>query len=444
VTPLNSGTSHTVTLIAGPRSEEAQATIWRPISWKWPVAACPPSLEIVDWRQVAHEGATVSGQVALVVPPDDGDAPDIFYLLDRLAEQGIPVVALGLDPGWHALRSGPDSPIVLAADTEPQVVAATLHALAHRQDHVELLRAEVSVARRFQGGLRGEIEKIHDELQLAASVQREFLPRSLPPVSDVDIQVLFRPCGYVSGDIYDVQQVGEHQIGFFLADAVGHGVPAALMTMVLCRCLTTTACEDGCQRALPPGEVMRLLNQDLIKRHGDSARFATAVYGVIDTRTRRVSVAGAGHPYPLVLRAGGEVERLETTGGMLGLFPDDAFTEASADLGENDMLVLYSDGFETAFPAAEADQFGRKRPNTNYIERFAQMAQAWRDQGLSQSIRLLCEQIDGQSGSLHQRDDLTAMMIVPSRENDLDRLFRGEKPHERAPEREPGPAAPLG
>jgi phosphoserine phosphatase RsbU/P len=189
---------------------------------------------------------------------------------------------------------------------------------------------------------------------------------------------------------------------------------------------------------------MRLLNQDLIKRHGDSARFATAVYGVIDTRTRRVSVAGAGHPYPLVLRAGGEVERLETTGGMLGLFPDDAFTEASADLGENDMLVLYSDGFETAFPAAEADQFGRKRPNTNYIERFAQMAQAWRDQGLSQSIRLLCEQIDGQSGSLHQRDDLTAMMIVPSRENDLDRLFRGEKPHERAPEREPGPAAPLG
>jgi hypothetical protein len=108
------------------------------------------------------------------------------------------------------------------------------------------------------------------------------------------------------------------------------------------------------------------------------------------------------------------------------------------------MLVLYSDGFETAFPAAGADNFGRKKPNTNYVERFAHLAETWRTHGLTAAIRQMCDHIDRQSGSLHQRDDLTAMMIVPVAENDLDRLFRGEKGIEHPPEPMPGPAAPLG
>lgn len=437
------GPTYTVSLLAGEHAEEAQASYWRPISWKWPSFAPPPVLEVLDWRAAADGSVLAGGSVVLLIPPGDAESADLFRLLDRLAETGVPIVALSSGPDSALARATGEGLYVVPAETDPSVIAGMIHALASRQEHVDLLRTEAMIARRFQGGLRGEIEKIHEELELAASVQREFLPRSVPPAPNVDIQILFRPCGYVSGDIYDVQRVSDHEIGFFIADAVGHGVPAALMTMVLCRCLTTHVVEDGVTRALPPGLVMKQLNEDLIKRHGDSARFATAVYGVIDTRTRRVSVSGAGHPYPLVIRPDGSAERMETTGGMLGLFPDDSFDEACVQLGEGDMLVLYSDGFETAFPAVGADNFGRKKPNTNYVERFAHMADTWRTHGLTAAIRQMCDHIDRQSGSLHQRDDLTAMMIVPVAENDLDRLFRGEKGIEHA-EPQPGPAAPLG
>jgi serine phosphatase RsbU (regulator of sigma subunit) len=444
VSHQNPGPTYTVSLLTGEHAEEAQASYWRPISWKWPEFAPAPALEVLDWRAVAEGTITPGGSVVLVMPPDDADSADLFRLLDRLADAGLPVVALSQGESSPLARATGEGLIVVPAGTDHSLVAGMIHALATRQECVDLLRTEVNIARRSQGGLRGEIEKIHEELELAASVQREFLPRTLPPAANIDIQILFRPCGYVSGDIYDVQQVSDHEIGFFIADAVGHGVPAALMTMVLCRCLTTHVIEDGVRRALPPSRVMQQLNEDLIRRHGDSARFATAVYGVIDTRSRRVSVSGAGHPYPLVIRPDGSAERMETTGGMLGLFPDDLFDEASVQLGRGDMLVLYSDGFETAFPAAGADNFGRKKPNTNYVERFAHLAETWRTHGLTAAIRQMCDHIDRQSGSLHQRDDLTAMMIVPVAENDLDRLFRGEKGIEHPPEPMPGPAAPLG
>ena len=434
---------HTVTLVTGKRPEEAQAAFWRPIAWKWPAFAAPPTLEVLTWSDIAEGARPIAGAAALIAIEDPIEPIEIFRLLNRLGEQGVPTIALSIGEHSPVARASSEGLVVVPSDADPAMVAGMLYALAERQEHVELLRSEVSVSRRFQGGLRGEIEKIHEELQLAASVQREFMPRQIPSADTIDLQVLFRPCGYVSGDIYDVQRLDEHHIGFFVADAVGHGVPAALMTMVLCRCLVTTSCENGCVRPLSPGQVMRTLNEDLIRRHGDAARVATAVYGVIDTRTRHISVAGAGHPYPLVLRADGSIIRLETSGGILGLFEDDDFGEARVTLEDGDMFVVYSDGFETAFPPPGADGHGRKKPNLNYIDRFQDMAEAWRGDGLNASVRRLCEQLDQQSGSLHQRDDLTAMMIVPTRETALDKLFRGERSsplHEPVP----GPAAPLG
>ena len=416
----------TITLITGEEAEATQAAIWRPIAWKWPAFAPSPSLQLLKVDQ-ALEGTPVTGAVALLASSAFPDPAALFRLMDRLLDSSVPIVVLAGPECPLASRAAmwEHGPLVLPEASDPAVIASALMALAHRQGAVESLAAEVSIVRRYQGGLRGEIDKIHDELQLAASVQREFLPRQLPSVPNIDVQVLFRPCGYVSGDIYDVQKLSEHEIGFFVADAVGHGVPAALMTMVLCRCLTTTVCEGGCQRSLRPGQVLQQLNQDLIRRHGESSSFATAVYGIIDTRTRRVAVAGAGHPYPLRVSREGVI-RLETTGSILGVFPDDEFSEVEFTMGEEEMLIVYSDGFETAFPALEADAFGRRRPNTNYVDRFVSLFEGWRERGLGSSVRALGEQIDGQTGSLHQHDDLTAMFIVPAGSRPLDRLFLGE------------------
>ncbi len=132
------------------------------------------------------------------------------------------------------------------------------------------------------------------------------MPSTLPKVSDLAFRVFFRPAGYVSGDIYDISKLDEHHVGVFLADAVGHGVPAALMTMFIKRSLFTKEID----RALPngyrlvqPSETLAKLNQDLLDQQTGQVRFATACYALIDCRTHKVCMARAGHPPAILLCA---------------------------------------------------------------------------------------------------------------------------------------------
>jgi len=68
---------------------------------------------------------------------------------------------------------------------------------------------------------------VDQELRLDSRLQRDFLPKQLPTVGDIRFHVLYRPATWVCGDVYDVQRLDERFIGFYLADAVGHGVAAA-------------------------------------------------------------------------------------------------------------------------------------------------------------------------------------------------------------------------
>src|SRR5262249_24713806 len=152
----------------------------------------------------------------------------------------------------------------------------------------------------------------------------------------------------VSGDIYDVIRLGDDHVGLFLADAVGHGVPAALMTMVLRQSLQPLEMRKSGSRIRPPGEVLTQLNQAMIERQGGATRFATALYGVLDCRSRVLTLSGAGHPHPLRISSDGVCSELKTSGGLLGVFPDDTFAGIEVDLAAGDRLLFFTDGFEQA------------------------------------------------------------------------------------------------
>jgi len=401
--------STSVVLITPEDPEGARDRYWAPIKRCWPGFHVPADSFVLTWEGAIASTLPEAGAALIIASRDVSDA-SLFRLLDRLSQAHLPAVVVGEEHAARFEDASEETVIAVPSDTDPIVVASMLCALLERQPKVRQLESDVRVARRFQGGLRGEIDRIHEELQLAASVQREFLPLDIPTIENVDVRVLFRPCGYVSGDIYDVQRIDEHRLGFFVADAVGHGVPAALMTMVLCRCLTTKLAEGGAERALDPCEVLRTMNTELIRRHGDTPRFATAVYGIIDGRTLEVRMAGAGHPHPLRIR-GQQARPVHTDGGLLGIFPEDTFEEVSFTLEPDELLVLFSDGFETAFPSPTADAYGRRVPNRDYVRRFTSAGQAWADEGMDAAVEYIAQQIDAGSGSLHQVDDLTALLV---------------------------------
>jgi sigma-B regulation protein RsbU (phosphoserine phosphatase) len=254
-------------------------------------------------------------------------------------------------------------------------------------------------------GMAGQFDKIDEELRMALKIQREFLPKQLPDVDGLAFDVLWRPACYVGGDIYDIQRLDEDHIGVFIADAVGHGMPAALMTVYIKQSMVTRQITPGIgagYRIVPPGEAIAGLNRAMIEQDAGAASLGTAAYAVINTATQRVTVARAGHPAPLLLRGDGRTQWLEPDGAMLGIFPEEVFEELTYDLDDGDRFLLYSDGFEVAFPGKGSK--GRLA-NEHYCTEFEGLR---RGTG-QEALEFLQERIDLQSGSLNQRDDLTVV-----------------------------------
>jgi sigma-B regulation protein RsbU (phosphoserine phosphatase) len=342
--------------------------------------------------------------VVLVV---DGAAKgtDFVRPLTMLDELHVPVLAL-LDESPEPQGVFEHAAVLVENRSTPgAVLCARLHGMLHRQREINRLRGEIAVARASHMGLGDEVAKMHEELQLASHAQRELLPEALPTVQGVTVAALWRPAQYVSGDIYDVTQLDEDHIGLFLADAVGHGVSAALMTMVICQSLTTRVPEGSSWRLLDPGEVLNRLNQQMLGQRLHPGRFATAVYAVINCRNRRMALAGAGHPPPLLVHQDGSVNTLTTGGGLLSVFEDETYDQVEVDLAEGDRLLLYTDGFEQAFPRDEKGA-SCKRPTTRYRQEFQELCA---ESSPVEMVETIARRLDAQAGSLHQIDDLTLL-----------------------------------
>jgi len=196
--------------------------------------------------------------------------------------------------------------------------------------------------------VRASVSMVNDtteQLKMAGHVQRNFLPRRLPNLNSVRWATIFEPADWVSGDIYDIARLDEQHIGFYLADAVGHSMPAALLTMFLKQALKMRETTGNDYRIFGPLEVIKNLNQAMSDQHLAGCLFATCCYCLLNVRTRQLTYTRAGHPYPVLIR-NGEAMQLESRGGLLGVFEHTEFDQQTVQLEPGDKVFLYSDGCE--------------------------------------------------------------------------------------------------
>jgi len=306
------------------------------------------------------------------------------------------------DDGDIAAVADKPLPLPIPLPKPPAGPIPVIDQLGDLQDEIQNLQAEVNMLRRRDETLRFFMHRLDEELRLAARIQQDFLPKFLPQVGNVHFHTLFRPAGYVSGDLYDVMRLDEDHVGFFICDAVGHGMPAALLTMFIKRALVTKEILPTGYRLLDPSETIGHLNMALVDQNLSQATYATALYGVINTQTLEVTFAKGGHPAPALIRANGTLEFPEATGALLGIFPDEQFAVARLQLSPGDRLFIYSDGVEVGF--CGGDEIASS-------ERWHEELHRRRDLSTENLLLELSAELDRQSGSLQPKDDLTIMAL---------------------------------
>ena len=258
------------------------------------------------------------------------DTKKLTCLIKSLQKQYIAVFFLTNGPA-----ETPDNPLVttLTDNNEPN--------LSVRLETAARFAHQYSIER-FRRSMEDDIP---EQLEMAGQVQRNFLPARLPHTDHIRWAAMFRPAQWVSGDIYDIARLDETHIGFYLADAVGHSMPAALLTIFLKQATIMRQTFDHDYRIFEPTEVVTELNRRMAQQEFSGCLFATCCYGLLNTETLELRLTRAGHPYPILIR-NNEPQCLQSRGGLLGVFGEAQFEQLTVSLEPGDKLLLYSDGGE--------------------------------------------------------------------------------------------------
>ena len=203
---------------------------------------------------------------------------------------------------------------------------------------------------------RQELERrAAQELEIAKQVQARLFPQQLPQLKTLEYAGLCVQARQVGGDYYDFIALGPDRVGLIIGDVSGKGMAAALMMSNLHANLRSHC-------AIAADQIERLLrsvNQLFFENTTDSS-YATLFFAEYDDTKRLLRYANCGHLAALLLRDEGLVERLDSTGTVVGLFNDWDCMTGECQLEPGDTLALYTDGVTEAFNEA-GEEFGEQR-----------------------------------------------------------------------------------
>jgi len=227
------------------------------------------------------------------------------------------------------------------------------------RDLLKSLRTQIALGRRRrqQRRLKAERQTIHYKLQQelteSQEIQEALLPKDLPQIDGIEIAVAWQPARAVGGDYFDVLKFDDRHSAICIADAAGKGMPAALLMSNVQAVLKSFAAAG-----VAPNELCAQVNSVLCHNMVPH-RFISCFYALLDTQTRKLSYANAGHCPPMLVRRG-TCMRMKEGGPVLGIFPDRGYLPGEIELSSGDTLVFFTDGVTEARDAA-GDEFGEER-----------------------------------------------------------------------------------
>lgn len=189
-----------------------------------------------------------------------------------------------------------------------------------------------------------------DNMRAAAIIQQSLLPNPISGIATFDFAWRFMPCERVGGDLFNIFKMDETHVGVYILDVSGQGVPAAMMATSVAQALNplnsqflkTITNLPPYYELVSPSEVLAKLNREYpIERFG---KHFTICYLILDVRSGELCYSNAAHPFPLLVRADGRVEKLSAGGTIIGFGDGVTYEEETLQMEHGDRLFLFTDG----------------------------------------------------------------------------------------------------
>lgn len=296
----------------------------------------PPEIIVSDWVMPGTDGLEFCSEVRRL----NHDRYIYFIVLTSKSEKGE--LAYALSRGADDFLSKPVSPEELRSR-----ISAGMRILGIERELIEKNRL-ISRTLDRMNEMHAALDR---DLIEARKLQMSLVPRASKILDGVQIDFLFQPSGHVGGDLVGSFQSAPDRIGVYALDVSGHGIASALITARLSAWLTGNTPDqnlaltrrEGHIVMKEPAEICRQLNE-LFMSEIETEHYFTIVIAEIDMSTRTARICQAGHPHPLLQRAGGAIESLGSGGLPIGLLPDADYTQFEIAFHAGDRLLLYSDG----------------------------------------------------------------------------------------------------
>jgi phosphoserine phosphatase RsbU/P len=245
------------------------------------------------------------------------------------------------------------------------------------------------------------LKRIQADLDHAARIQRDFLPKADPRIEGYDVAGVNVPCYEVGGDYYDFIPIGPDRLGIAVADVSGKGISASLL-MASLRAALLAEVRSGHS----PDQLAARLS-DFVHDSSGPSSFVTFFFAELETGTGELRYVNAGHNPPFILDRAGSARALEASGLPLGMFAGSKYEARTIDLRPGELAVLYTDGIPE----------GRNSGGELYSEkRLLDLVRADRDLPAEQICRKILADVQAYSCGTQPCDDIT--LVVAKRNRD--------------------------
>jgi len=187
--------------------------------------------------------------------------------------------------------------------------------------------------------LKQKDDEMLRQLNLAREVQKGIFPEINETINNFSLYSRLKAASIVSGDFFSVWKTEDRYIDFIIADVTGHGVPSALITMMLKMSLQTRIAEYK-----TPEDILEAVKNDMHGILSNATIFVTLIFARIDTNNGNISILDCGHTPPIILKNNGEVKVVDINGMMLGVIDELDMGNVDTNIEKGDMIIFITDG----------------------------------------------------------------------------------------------------